>query len=568
MSFNFSKNNIPWLMPLIGLLFILGITSVFSSMGHEIQKMNDRQFKASSLSIKNHIENMLHSTEDVAYSLSSKAFSDTHRGDDGLGHVSSSKRLVDMTSEDKIFESLESALNMNTKICGIAVGLQDPEQSGFTSHQYGYACYVTNIEGPIKRLQLGDINDYRNREWYKDAYQTRSACWSHPFRETSSGKVESCFSLPFYVEGRCAGVAAFDIDTERLRRECLELVPFKNTQIFIVDSDNRVAAHSDSTMLLEIVNLAENNDDFISFVTNIDANGWTVYTRIPKKEIYANSRQSYFRAIGFSSAFFLVLTLLMYWFTGQLSKAVRKNAGIESELGIASDIQMDLLKQTPPECLSDYGYEISSYLKPAKDVGGDLYDYCVHDGKLFFCVGDVSGKGIPASLIMMVVLSLFRNKINDCDSPAEIMSSINSSVAYENKRMTFCTLFVGVLDLASGKLTYCNAGHNLPVLKNKSLESDPDLPVGVFGDISYEDNSADLNSGDVLFVYTDGVTEAVNVSDEMYGDQRLLDSLNKIESDSGVSASDIHKYVLSDLSRFTHGANQSDDITMMVIKRK
>lgn len=555
-------------MPLIGLLFILGISSVFASMGQEILKMNDRQIKAASLSIKNSIESELHSIEDVAYSLSSKAFSDIQRGDDGVGSVSSNARLVDMTSEEKIFQSLESALHVNTRVCGLAVGLQDPEQSGFTSRQYGFACYVTNIEGPTKRLQLGEINDYRNREWYRDAYETRRACWSHPFRETSSGKVEISFSLPFYVEGRCAGVLGFDIDTERIRRECLELVPFEKADVFIVDTNGQIAAHSDTTLLLQKINLEEKSDEFVSMVTKIDVNGWSVYTRVSKKEIYAKSRHAYYKALIFSSIFFLLLTLLMYWFTGKLSKAVRDNVAIESELCIASDIQMGLLKQTPPESLSGYGYDINAYLKPAKNVGGDLYDYCVHDGKLFFCVGDVSGKGIPASLIMMVVLSLFRNKIKDCDSPAEIMSSINSSVAFENKRMTFCTLFVGVLDLASGKLSYCNAGHNLPLLKDQFLESDPNLPVGVFDDIVYENCSADLDSGDVLLVYTDGVTEAMSGSGKMYGDQRLQKMLQNIASGSGASASDIHNSILQDISGFTRGADQSDDITMVVIKRK
>ena len=157
---------------------------------------------------------------------------------------------------------------------------------------------------------------------------------------------------------------------------------------------------------------------------------------------------------------------------------------------IAHDIQMSIL---PKETFTDESFSLSGYLKPAREVGGDLYDYFVRDEKLFFCIGDVSGKGAASAILMAITHSLFRSASAHETNPARIMTAINEASAEGNEKNMFVTLFIGVLDLPTGKLRYCNAGHDKPIkvkgerlkVKVESLDCDCNLPVGVFGDTTY-----------------------------------------------------------------------------------
>ncbi|MBE6300619.1 MAG: HAMP domain-containing protein [Parabacteroides distasonis] len=240
---------------------------------------------------------------------------------------------------------------------------------------------------------------------------------------------------------------------------------------------------------------------------------------------------------------------------------------IESELRIASEIQMGMVPKLFPPFPERTDIDLYATLKPAKEVGGDLYDFFMKDNKLYFIIGDVSGKGVPASLIMAVVCRLFRTEAAHFDEPAAIVSCLNNSLAETNESNMFVTCFLGILDISSGKLRYCNAGHNAPVLLTRRndvfyMNVKPNLPLGLFADFPYEGEETLLDKKSTLFMYTDGVTEAENVKSELFSEERLLDLL---KSSQKKKANELIGLILEEVHAYAGEKEQSDDITMLCI---
>ena len=251
----------------------------------------------------------------------------------------------------------------------------------------------------------------------------------------------------------------------------------------------------------------------------------------------------------------------------ELKKTTASKERIESELRIARSIQMSMVPKIFPPFPEREDVDLYAKLIPAKEVGGDLYDFFIEDNKLYFIVGDVSGKGVPASLVMAVTCRLFRTIAEHLHTPAEIVKALNDTLAENNDSNMFCTAFLGVLDLKTGNMQYCNAGHNAPVMlassgEVKFMEVKPNLPLGLFGDFPYEGQECDITKETSLFLYTDGVTEAENTAKALYSDERLLDLLDKQRKNMPQMIVDM---VLDDVNKHVNGAEQSDDITIMCV---
>jgi sigma-B regulation protein RsbU (phosphoserine phosphatase) len=204
---------------------------------------------------------------------------------------------------------------------------------------------------------------------------------------------------------------------------------------------------------------------------------------------------------------------------------------------------------------------------PAKEVGGDLYDFCVRQEKLFFCIGDVSGKGVPASLVMAMTRSLFRGAVAHEERADAIMCEMNKALTEQNSQNMFLTLFLGVLDLPTGKLDYCNAGHNAPILVTQgsqpSLAVVANLPMGIVADFPYQAQSVQLSRGDLLFLYTDGLTEAENTEHDQFGEQRMTEVLASLTDSRPRHVADTMQAAVE---AFVGDAEQSDDLTMLAIR--
>ena len=240
---------------------------------------------------------------------------------------------------------------------------------------------------------------------------------------------------------------------------------------------------------------------------------------------------------------------------------------IESELRIARKIQMGMVPKLFPSSPNWKGISLFASLTPAKEVGGDLYDFFIIENKLYYVIGDVSGKGVPASLLMAVTHSLIRSNAANFDSPSKIVKNLNKSVSENNKENMFITLFFGILDLKTGHMKFCNGGHNPPVIaienEVKYIEVKPNLPVGIMEDFEFAEQETDIKPGTVLFLYTDGLTEAENAEKMLYGEEKLSEV---IKENINNSPKTMIRNVIKSVNNHVNGAPQSDDLTMMAFK--
>jgi sigma-B regulation protein RsbU (phosphoserine phosphatase) len=243
---------------------------------------------------------------------------------------------------------------------------------------------------------------------------------------------------------------------------------------------------------------------------------------------------------------------------------------IEGELMVARQIQMSIVPRIFPPFPERSEFEIHALLEPAKEVGGDFYDFFfIDEHHLFFTVGDVSGKGVPASLFMAVARTLLRSKTEAETSPEEILAAVNNELCRDNDTGMFVTVFCGILDTNSGEVIYSCGGHELPYHLSTSGIA-PLAPVkgpalGAIEDIPYQKRSVLLQPGDTLVVYTDGVTEAMNKSEKFWGKEGLLQSL---EDAPRHPASEITGKILQDLRFFARDTAQYDDITILALTYK
>ncbi|MBR5384462.1 MAG: SpoIIE family protein phosphatase [Bacteroidales bacterium] len=253
----------------------------------------------------------------------------------------------------------------------------------------------------------------------------------------------------------------------------------------------------------------------------------------------------------------------------ELKGATARKAAIERDLSIASAIQMGMLPKNFPTADDRDDVQIYASLTPAKDVGGDLFDFHFRDGKLFFCIGDVSGKGIPASLFMAVTRSVFRTVSAHESMPDRIMDSLNKTMAEMNETNMFVTLFIGVLDLATGYMHYCNAGHDAPMLIGAgvgTLPCDPNIPVGFMPEWKYSLQEAEIYPDTTIFLFTDGLTEAENTAHDLFGSQRVKDVAVDALSKQEQYPRQFITRMTAAVHQFVGNADQSDDLTMMAIQ--
>ena len=250
----------------------------------------------------------------------------------------------------------------------------------------------------------------------------------------------------------------------------------------------------------------------------------------------------------------------------ELKETTAQKASIESELNVASNIQMSMLPSVFPD---REGLDMYASMTPAKEVGGDLYGYLLKDEKLYFCVGDVSGKGVPASLFMAQVTRLFRTLANQMIQPADICTQMNEALSgEENQTCMFVTLFIGLVDLKTGHLSFCNAGHNPPVIgggehHGEFLQMLPNFPIGVMPGLEFEGEEIDSIKGRPLFIYTDGLNEAENREHGQFGDDHLIDILRNTHFDT---ARQVVETLAAKVEEHRDGAEPNDDLTMMCLR--
>ena len=253
----------------------------------------------------------------------------------------------------------------------------------------------------------------------------------------------------------------------------------------------------------------------------------------------------------------------------ELKDTTSQKASIERDIRIASAIQKGMLPEKFPSKTDRDDVQIYASLTPAKDVGGDLFDFYFRDEKLFFCIGDVAGKGVPASLFMAVTRAVFRTVSVRESMPDRIMATMNKIIAEMNKNSMFVTLFVGVLDLPTGHLYYCNAGHDAPLLIGAGvgmLPCDSNIPVGFRPSWKYTLQEAHVFTGTTIFLFTDGLTEAMDANQSQFQMERVTDVASQALAKQHLEPQQLISEMTEAVHQFVGNAEQSDDLTMMAIQ--
>lgn len=420
----------------------------------------------------------------------------------------------------------------------------------------------------IKSLATEEY-DYPSQEWFAKAIEAGEGYWSEPYIDEGGGNIlMTTYSVPIKDKnGQIAAVLTADLSLDWLAQLANNILVYDNAYSVVLSRQGKMMVGPEN----EDKNQNE-NEKVQTYTTKVERTGWTLSIVIPDDEIFGGIR----RVVG-------MVTILQLLGIGMLILILRvvaknqmkyneineKKAAIESELHIASDIQKGMLPKNFPTSAQRDDVTLYASLTPAKDVGGDLFDFYIRDEKLFFCIGDVSGKGVPASLFMAVTRSIFRTVSAHESMPDRIMTEMNKTIADMNETSMFVTLFVGVLDLPTGRLRYCNAGHDAPLLVGAGvglLPCDSNIPVGVKASWKYTLQEAPLFPGTTIFLYTDGLTEAEDVSHAQFQMQRINDVAVQALAGQKHEPQQLIDMMTNAVHRFVGNAEQSDDLTMMAVQ--
>lgn len=449
----------------------------------------------------------------------------------------------------------------------------------------------------------GDDHDYTTMEFYEQAMAMDSAYWSSPYIDEKGKKgLITTFSYPLRdASGEGIGVVGVDLSLSWLGDTLNNRHKYPSSFVMLLTEDGRFVAGparekvapstvadvvnciNDSTVARELSTTGrttvidyedtETGRDGHIFYANMRGKPhWQLAVVCYDDEVYASLNRMRLNILLLTLAGLLLLGYILYRSAHNLQRlhqASMEKERLNSELLIAKNIQSEMLPKHYPPFPERKDLDIYGMLEPAKEVGGDLFDFFIRDEKLFFCIGDVSGKGVPSALVMAVTHSLFRSATAHDANPSRIMKALNEASCTGNESNMFVTFFIGVLDLPTGRLRYCNGGHDRPFIINgtdvRDLPANANLPIGLFSDFEYQVQEEQLPPGAMLFLYTDGITEARNPHRGFYGEERLRQSLERLAL-SNLSAEQLLKSMNESIRDFENGAEQSDDITMLAIR--
>ena len=497
----------------------------------------------------------------------------------------------DIDNPDMMFDQMERMVKQNSNmVCCAMLFKQDYYPSK------GRVFVPCARKDSADRLVVSRIdstyNSYFYGEWFQEQMKKDQGCWTKAYFESAffaggqEPRLLTTYTVPIHDhDGHPVALLAADMSLEYLRGEMMEDVTKMNAQFkgnrkhqaysFVIDHEGTYIIHPDKKrMLRDTLKVGAIMPDEIGSATavidgvpswiyyrKIRYVDWTMAVVVPDDVILFNGRMLNIIILSVM----IIGLLAIYLFCRRQIKEIAdpfaaKKAVMERELSIAQNIQMALLPKPFPEHSNIDLYATQS---PARDVGGDLYDYFEHEGRLVFCIGDVSGKGVPAALLMAVMKSMFRSEAHRVDSAAEIVGTMSHNLCEEYKGGDFVTMFVGILDLTTGRLDYCNAGHEAPLVAGQPLDIKRNLPVGALSDWSYEGQQTQLKPGDMLFLYTDGLSEAKNSTGELLGRKRVQQLASEHYQDT---AQQLVGLMEAEVHRHAGDAEQSDDITMLAIK--
>ena len=511
----------------------------------------------------------------------------------------------DLDNPEKMFDHMERIVRLSDNIACCYLIFEPYYYPG--KGRLFIPCARRNAKGSVNVSRIDSAyHSYFSDVWFQEQIKKDRQDWTKPYFESplfageEEPRVLKTFTVPIHNrEGRPVALLCSDLSLGDMRKGImkeLEQVHEKDEKgcshhsyCISFSYDGVYLNHPDKKRIVsknfveEVKETPDTLDDHVlaSMMQNPEGSAMVKIDGVPSWIYYQNIKQR--RMIGaivvpeeviFHNGrrlnIIILLTMILgllaiYLFCRRQIKDIAdpfaaQKAAVDRELTIARNIQMALLPQSFPEHAD---IDLYAAQTPARDVGGDLYDYFVHDKRLVFCIGDVSGKGVPAALLMAVMRSMFRSEARRADRAAEMVKTMNRNFCEEYTGGDFVTMFVGIFDLKSGRLDYCNAGHEQPIVAGQPLDIISNLPVGALPDWSYEGQHTQMKPGDMLFLFTDGLTEAKNNTEELLGRKHVRQLASEHSTDT---ARQLVELMEAEVQRHAGNAEQNDDITMLAIK--
>ncbi len=479
--------------------------------------------------------------------------------------VNATRPMVEyaLDDPDAMFDITRHIAESSSRIMGAGIAFKAdyyPEKGHwyetYVGYHYGCDTFVSKQLGSAK-------HDYLQMDWFKKGLMSPSGFWSDPYFDNAGGKtflVSYC--LPIHDStNEAVGVICTDITLDTLASIVKSVKLSPRSFCTLTSCEGKLLVGPPTTQKIR--------GKCHVFSEKIEGKNLILTLTVPDAEMYKRLRKSslFFLLMALSGIFAVLFisfqSMQNLW---KLNEVRLKEQHIEDELAIARNIQQSLLP-SEQTVKSSKTINIKGLQIPAKYVGGDLFDYYVRDNKLLFCIGDVSGKGVPAALLMAISHSLFRTISSHNERPEIMMEALNNAISENNPDIMFITMFLGIMDLTTGTISYCNAGHNPPiVIKNgraEYLDTEPSLLLGVELSAKYTAHELTLAHGDTLFLYTDGLTEAENAEHETFGEKRALETAAHFGT---LTAEQQIEQMHQAVDQFVNNAEQSDDLTMLAIQ--
>ena len=457
-----------------------------------------------------------------------------------------------LDNPDYMFKVTGEIVQNNPFIVGSTIAF---EPNFFPAKGYYYSAFsYRDGNGRVQRIQQGGEDfKYHGMDWYRVSKEAKAPSWCEPYFDKGGAEVMmSTYSLPLVgKDGKVYAVLTADVSLEELTRHVAAIKPYPDSYAVLLSQRGKP--------LVDAPEGASVSNDTVKIVGKAN-NGWTMELVCPLDNILQGSRTLVTRIVLFSVVGLGLIFFVSWSFSKRLQRVTAANERLGNELSIARTIQSSVLNRRIPSCLG-------AVLRPAREVGGDFYDFKEKDGFLHFAIGDASGKGIPAALFAFLAGAGFRLSADMGLPPDETVGRINALLCKDNNTCMFVTLFVGRIELATGKLEYCNAGHPpLVVVRpdgtSEFLEAKRNVAAGVMEGVGYARETATFAPGTRLLVYTDGVTEAERRDHAQYGEDRLLAFASAHAKER---PTDLVGSLVEEIDRFAAGAEQSDDITALAV---
>ena len=526
-----------------------------------VRRLMDREMNAISLSIRNQMAKVEVTVENMAWVVTD-----------------------DLADPDSLLRLTYQLVEHNPAIMGSSVSCVPYyfPQEGRLYEPYS----VRRSDGTIESMQLGSPHhDYTQMEFYQIPISTGRGHWCEPYWDKEGAKMKiTTYGMPVRdSHGKIAAVVDADLSLDWIDGIVNQGRVYSSTKRFLVTGRHNILAGEPCPLFDAALEQLRQQSDKTGYVIMKDEDGrkkhlfflhvggqtdWILINVLDDDAVFGKLRRMRISLLLPLMIGLIFAGFIVYRSSRNLERLRKVNAEKErigGELRVASMIQQSML---PRNDLHQDDVNICGTQVPAREVGGDLFDYFIRDEKLYFLIGDVSGKGAPSAMLMAVTHALFRSASAHDSNPGHIMQTLNETLCQGNDSNMFVTIFIGVLDLPTGHLRYCNAGHDVPYIIHDShysvLDCHPNIPVGVFDDKKFGVQQMEMSPDSTIFLYTDGLAEAMDKDHQQFGMTRIEAVLEECAKDQ-LKPQQILNIFNERVHQFVGEAEQSDDLTMLAI---